>query len=168
MSLAALREHGGAKLATMGSKTRARLTQPSSWKLPKQQSSFAPADVWTNADQDPVPPEKLTWTRWTFVTYWFSDLVTIAGWQVSGSIVSTGLSATDSVLIVLVAGICNAIPTVLNGCIGADLHISFPVAARASYGYWLSYFVVFSRGILAMFWFGIQSAGGGNSITAVC
>lgn len=80
---------------------------------------------------------------------------------------ATGLSATDAVLIVLVAGICNAIPTVLNGAIGVDLHIPFPIAARASYGYWLSYFPLISRGILALFWFGVQSVGGGQCVTAV-
>lgn len=167
MGLDRLHQRAQAELAAAKTKTHLRLTQPHSWRLPKQPSSFAPPDVWTNADQDPVPPDKLTWTRWTFVTYWFSDLFTIAGWQVSSSIVVTGLSATDATLIVLVAGICNAIPTVLNGCIGADLHIPFPIAARASYGYWLSYFVVISRGVLALFWFGIQSAGGGNCITAM-
>ncbi|KAI0484972.1 uracil permease [Xylariaceae sp. FL0804] len=148
-------------------KARLRLTEPASWKLPKQESSIAPPDVWTNADQDPVPPERLTWTQWTFVSYWFSDLVTISGWEAASSIVTTGLSATDAVLITLVAGICNAIPTVLNGCIGSDLHIPFPIAARASYGYWLSYFCVVSRGVLALFWFGVQSAGGGDCVTAI-
>lgn len=71
-----------------------------------------------------------------------------------------------------------------NGAIGADLHIrkyaiflmtsyvvakhllpAFPIAIRASYGYWLSCFCVISRGILALFWFGVQSAGGATAIT---
>lgn len=70
-------------------------------------------------------------------------------------------------MITFVAAICNAIPTVLNGAIGADLNIPFPIAVRASYGYWLSYFCVVSRGILALFWFGIQSANGGACVTTV-
>lgn len=53
----------------------------------------------------------------------------------------------------------------LGRAIGADLHIPFPIAARASFGYWLSYFCVISRGILALFWFGIQSAYGGQCAT---
>lgn len=78
-----------------------------------------------------------------------------------------GLTATDAVLIVLLASFCNAIPTVLNGAIGADLHIAFPIASRASFGYWFSYFAVVSRGILAMFWFGVHTANGGTCVTAV-
>lgn len=111
--------------------------------------------------------EKQTWTGLTFAFYWFSDLITVSGWSAASSIMTTGLSSTDAILITLVAGLCNAIPTVLNGAIGADLHIAFPIAARASYGYWFSYFCVISRGILALFWFGVQSAYGGQCITPV-
>jgi purine-cytosine permease-like protein len=45
---------------------------------------------------------------------------------------------------------------VLNGTVGARLHISFPVLNRSSFGFWFSYFSVVSRVVLAMFWFGIQ------------
>lgn len=45
---------------------------------------------------------------------------------------------------------------VLNGMTGARLHIPFPVINRASFGFWLSYFAVISRAILAMFWYGVQ------------
>lgn len=62
-------------------------------------------------DQDPVPPEQRTWGAWSFVGYWFSDLVTIATWQVGSSILVVGLSTSDAVLIMLVAGICNMVPT---------------------------------------------------------
>jgi nucleobase:cation symporter-1, NCS1 family len=155
------------RASALKSKVRLRLTEPDSWTLPKQESSIAPANVWTNADQDPVPREKQTWTKWSFIAYWYSDLITISGWAAAGSILTTGLSATDAVLIILCAGICNAVPTVLNAAIGADLHIPFPIAARASYGYWLSYFCVISRAVLAMFWFGVQSVGGGQCVTAV-
>ncbi|KAI1472010.1 uracil permease [Daldinia caldariorum] len=159
----AFRQRGRA----LGEKTRARLTDWHSWELPKQTSSIAPSHIWTNADQDPVPQEKQTWTKWAFIGYWYSDLVTISTWSAASAIMTTGLAATDAVLIVLVAAICNAIPTVLNGAIGADLHIPFPIACRASYGYWLSYFCVVTRAILALFWFGVQSANGGTCVTAI-
>lgn len=45
---------------------------------------------------------------------------------------------------------------VLNGTIGARLHIAFPVLNRSSFGFWLSYFSVISRVVLSMFWFGVQ------------
>ncbi|KAK3316654.1 uracil permease [Apodospora peruviana] len=154
----------GQRGAASKERVRSKLTDPSSWRLPKQPSSIAPPHVWTNADQDPVPVEKQTWTSWVFITYWYSDLVTISTWGSSSSILTTGLTATDALVICFVAGVCNAVPTVLNGAIGTDLHIPFPVAVRASYGYWLSYFCVVSRGILALFWFGIHSTAGGGCV----
>ncbi|KAJ4350303.1 uncharacterized protein N0V89_008924 [Didymosphaeria variabile] len=116
---------------------------------------------------DPVPPERRTWGRGAFVAYWVSDLVTISTWSTGSAIVTLGLSATDAVLITLVAGICNAVPTVFNGAIGADLHVPFPIASRASHGYWFSYFAVVSRGILAMFWFGVHTGYGGTCVSAM-
>jgi NCS1 family nucleobase:cation symporter-1 len=54
---------------------------------------------------------------------------------------------------------------VLNGAIGAKLHIPFAVAIRASFGYYLAYFAIVSRCVLAMFWLGIQGANGAQCIT---
>ncbi|OQD84995.1 hypothetical protein PENANT_c011G09405 [Penicillium antarcticum] len=142
-------------------------THRTDWALPKQESSIAPPHVWSNADQDPVPPEKWTWTGWTFTQYWLSDLVTVSTWSAASSAYASGLSATDTVTLTLVAALCNAIPTVLNGSVGADLHIAFPVAIRASYGTYFGYFCVASRAMLALFWFGIQSSYGGQCVTAM-
>ena len=50
---------------------------------------------------------------------------------------------------------------------GARLRVPFPVAVRASFGYWLGYFPVISRLILAMFWFGVNCTNGGLCITQV-
>lgn len=43
---------------------------------------------------------------------------------------------------------------ILNGVIGADLHVSFPVVARASFGFNFSKFAVVIRMITALFWHG--------------
>ncbi|KAJ0302686.1 hypothetical protein Brms1b_011961 [Colletotrichum noveboracense] len=78
-------------------KIKLRLTEPTSWKLSKQESSIAPPEVWTNADMDPVPPERRTWGKGAFITYWFSDLVTISTWNTGAAIVTTGKMAMTSV-----------------------------------------------------------------------
>ena len=54
---------------------------------------------------------------------------------------------------------------VLNGAIGAKLHIPFSVAIRASFGFYFAYFAIVSRAVLAMFWLGIQGASGAQCIT---
>jgi NCS1 family nucleobase:cation symporter-1 len=109
---------------------KARCTSLHAWELQKQASSIAPDHVWSNAgrqfcsawnfsvtladfwtDQDPVPREKRTWGPWAFVGYWLSDLLTVATWEVGSSILVVGLGTTDAILIMLVAGISNMIPT---------------------------------------------------------
>lgn len=98
MAVLALRE----RFQHANEKAKLRLTSASSWALPKQESSIAPEYVWSNGDQDPVPLEKRTWTGWSFTWYWFSDLVTAAGWSAASAVVTTGLSATDAILITFV------------------------------------------------------------------
>jgi len=54
---------------------------------------------------------------------------------------------------------------VLNGAIGARLHIPFSVVVRSGFGYYFAYFCIVSRSILAMFWLGIQGANGAQCVT---
>ena len=56
---------------------------------------------------------------------------------------------------------------VLNGTVGARLHVPFPVLNRSSFGFWFSYFSVISRVVLAMFWFGIQTFVGSECVYQV-
>ncbi len=56
---------------------------------------------------------------------------------------------------------------VLNGTIGARLHVGFPVLARSSFGFWTSYFAVISRIVLSMIWSGITSYVGSQCIYQV-
>lgn len=43
-----------------------------------------------------------------------------------------GLTPSDTIWIVFMAAMCNAISTVMKGAIGAGLHIPFPIAVRAA------------------------------------
>jgi nucleobase:cation symporter-1, NCS1 family len=60
-----------------------------------------------------------------------------------------------------------AIPITLQGTVGARLNLPFPIIVRGSFGFYLSYFCIVSRSILAMFWFGISSSTGGT-LTVQC
>ncbi|KIK09522.1 hypothetical protein K443DRAFT_82374 [Laccaria amethystina LaAM-08-1] len=111
---------------------------------------LGPTSRWSNKDMDPVPPHLCTWTTWNFIAYWVSDATNVAVWQLAGSMLAVGLSWRQALSAI-------ALVVVLNGTIGARLHIAFPVLNRSSFGFWLSYFSVISRVVLALFWFGIQT-----------
>jgi len=105
---------------------------------------------------DPIPPELRIWTALDFANYWVSDLVNITSWSIGTAPLLVGLSTVDAIVIVMLSGICNAVPTVLNGYIGSDHHVPFPVAIRASFGYYFGYFAVVSRAVLSAVWFGVN------------
>ncbi|KAK1533134.1 NCS1 nucleoside transporter [Colletotrichum paranaense] len=135
------------------------------WKLPVEESSLAPPGVASNKDQEPILPELRTWTSWDFATYWMSDLINITTWQIAASAMIVGLSTSDAVIITLLSGVLNSIPTVMSGAPGTDYHIPFPIAVRSSYGYYLGYFVVFTRGALGIIWFSVNCWIGSFAVT---
>ncbi|KAL1658767.1 permease for cytosine/purines, uracil, thiamine, allantoin-domain-containing protein [Schizophyllum commune] len=138
--------------------------RPSRWALEPEESTFAPTSRWSNKDMDPVPPNQRTWTTWNFVAYWVSDATNTAVWELASSMLAVGLSWRQAIPAIAVGHVIIAICTVLNGLQGARLHVAFPVINRASFGFWLSYFPVVSRVVLAMFWFGIQTYVGSECI----
>jgi len=99
------------------------------------------------------------------MAYWATDTINLGTWETASSILAVGLSWREAIPAIVVGTSCVAIPMVLNGAIGAKLHIPFSVAIRASFGYYLAYFCICSRCILAMFWLGIQGANGAQCIT---
>ncbi|KAI0255439.1 cytosine-purine permease [Lactifluus subvellereus] len=134
-----------------------RLARLSTWKLEPEPSTFAPSSAWSNRDMDPVPLHKRTWTMLNYIAYWVSDAMNVASWELASSMLAIGLSWQQALPAITVGHVIIAIVMVLNGTIGARLHIPFPVLNRSSFGFWLSYFSVISRVVLSMFWFGIQT-----------
>lgn len=114
---------------------------------------------------DPVPPEQQTWTVWTILAYWTSDLINLNTWETGSSILAVGLSWREAIPIMVVGCTCVAFPMVLNGAIGSRLHVPFSVITAGSFGYYLRYFAIISRCVLAMFWLGIQGANGAFCVT---
>ena len=143
---------------------KARCTSAKAWELPKHESTMAPDDVWTNKDMDPVLPEDQTWTMWTWMGYWATDTINLGTWETASSIISVGLTWREAIPIMVVGTLCVAFPMVLNGAIGAALHIPYAVIVRSGFGYYFAYFCILSRCILAMFWLGIQGANGAQAM----
>ncbi|KAI9664553.1 MAG: hypothetical protein M1821_005999 [Bathelium mastoideum] len=153
------------KYLPSGKTIKKRCTSIKAWELPKQDSALAPDYVWTNSDMDPVPPENQTWTLFTWMAYWATDTINLGTWETASSVIAVGLNWRDAIPIMIVGTFCVAVPMVLNGAIGARLHIPFSVAIRSSFGYYFAYFCIISRAVLAMFWLGIQGANGAVAIT---
>ncbi|KAI9157920.1 permease [Paramyrothecium foliicola] len=118
----------------------------------------------SNLDLDPVPINDRKWGLTSLVSYWISDAFNAATWQFAASIIAVGLTWRESLGIVAMSFFIISIVIAFNGAIGVLYHIPFPIIARASWGFWGSYIPIISRGILAVFWFSIQTMNGANTV----
>ncbi|KAG9309895.1 cytosine-purine [Chiua virens] len=98
------------------------------------------------------------------ITYWMSDATNLAVWELASSMLAIGLSWRQALPCIAAGYSIISVVMVLNGTIGARLHVAFPVLNRSSFGFWFSYFTVFSRVVLSMFWFGIQTYNGSQCV----
>lgn len=64
----------------------------SGWVLPKQTSTFADENTWSNIDSDVTPLDRRTWGTWTVLGFWFSDALNAQGWEGAASIIAVGLT----------------------------------------------------------------------------
>lgn len=138
--------------------------KPSTWALEPEPSTFAPNSRWSNKDMDPVPIRSRTWSTVNYVAYWISDATNAAVWELASSMLATGLSWRQALPAIAVGHCIISVVMVLNGTIGARLHVAFPVLNRSSFGFWFSYFSVISRVLLSLFWFGIQTYTGSECV----
>lgn len=146
---------------------RRRLTSISAWQLDPAPSSLAPEGSFSNADTDPTPPERQTWKAWTLIFYWFSDILTIQGWESMATIIDAGLTWREAIWCTFLGDFLIAIPVVLNGHIGTRLRVPFPVQARASFGFRAARGVVAIRVVTALFWHAIQTYSGSTVMAEV-
>ncbi|KAJ3724309.1 permease for cytosine/purines, uracil, thiamine, allantoin-domain-containing protein [Lentinula guzmanii] len=142
----------------------AKWFKPSAWVLEPDQSTLAPTSRWSNKDMDPVPVHLRTWTTWNYVAYWISDAANLPAWELASSMLAIGLNWRQALAAIAVGHTIIAVVMVLNGTVGARLHVGFPILNRSSFGFWFSYFSVISRVILALFWFGIQTYSGSECV----
>ena len=73
----------------------------------------------------------------------------------------------EAVVCIIFGSLVCTVPLVLNGMVGARLHIPFPVAMRASFGWYFSRFAVVTRAITALFWHAIQTYTGSTAMTQI-
>jgi len=141
-----------------------RFTRLSAWKLEPEPSTFAPSSAWSNKDMDPVPLHLRTWSTFNYVAYWISDAANVGTWALASSMLAIGLSWRQALPAIVLGNVIIGVVMVLNGTVGARLHVPFPVLNRSSFGFWFSYFSVVSRVVLALFWFGIQTTVGSECV----
>ena len=66
----------------IGSSSKAKNRFGFSLAVDQEPSSFAVTANASNADFDPIPPSKRTWSMMAYVAYWMADAWAISNWEV--------------------------------------------------------------------------------------
>lgn len=127
------------------------------WYLETPPASYATHDGWSNADVDVVPVGQRQWRAIHYLFLWLSDGANVGTMQQAASIIAFGLSWKEAAAAIAIGNIIIAAAVTLSGHIGSRHHIPFSIGARASMGFYFSYFAVISRLILGLLYFGINS-----------
>ncbi|GMG24901.1 unnamed protein product [Ambrosiozyma monospora] len=117
-----------------------------------------------NYDLRPVESKRRTWRWYNYCTFWIADSFNINTWQIAATGVQAGLSWwVVWITVWLGYFFCGCFVTIAAR-VGTYYHISFPVAARSSFGIYGAIWPVFNRIVMACIWFGVQSEIGGNCV----
>ncbi|KAI1384265.1 putative uracil permease [Hypoxylon trugodes] len=135
--------------------------------LPKQLTSFAPEETWTNIDLDVTPAERRTWTTVSIIGYWISDILSAQSWQIGASVLAIGLTWREAIWCVPVGSTVMALFIALNGAPGAYLRVPFAVWIRSAFGFHFAKFPVVCRMITALFWHAIQTYTGSTAFAVM-
>ncbi|KAJ6597198.1 allantoin permease [Mycena vulgaris] len=132
---------------------------PSSWVILREQSSFSPPTglLQSNRDLDPSLSRDRIWRSWMFLFYWASDSINVGTMQQASSMIALGLSYREVIPCIFIGNLIISVALTANATTGAQLHIPFSIIARASFGVYGAWFPIFSRLVLGLIYFGINT-----------
>ncbi len=116
---------------------------------------------YSNEDLAPVALHERTWTMSNYIALWVSMSLCIPTYMLSSSLIEGGMNWWQAVFTVFLGNVIVVIPMILNGHVGAEYGIPFPVFARLSFGMRGANIPAILRAIVACGWFGIQTWIGG-------
>lgn len=119
---------------------------------------------YTNEDLAPVAAHERTWKMSNYIALWVSMSLCIPTYMLASSLIEGGMNWWQAVLTVFLGNLIVVVPMILNGHVGAEYGIPFPVFARLSFGMRGANIPAILRAIVACGWFGIQTWIGGFAI----
>ena len=123
-----------------------------------------PHKSYTNEDLAPVPQSARTWNTTNYIALWVSMSLCIPTYMLASSLIEGGMNWYQAVFTVFMGNLIVLIPMILNGHVGAEYGIPFPVFARLSFGLRGANIPGLLRAMVACGWFGIQTWIGGFAL----
>ncbi len=111
-----------------------------------------------NEDLAPIPANKRKWGAFEIFNVWNNDIQSLFGYTLAASLFITyGLNGWLVFAAIVLAGFFVMFLVNLTGRPSVKHGIPYPVMARASMGVYGARFPALVRGIVAIFWYGVQT-----------
>lgn len=111
-----------------------------------------------NEDLAPLPPEKRKWSWFEIFNVWANDVQSLFGYTLAASLFLTyGLNGWAVLAAIILSGFIVMVLVNLSGRPSVKYGIPYPVMARAAMGVRGANFPAMVRGIVAIFWYGVQT-----------
>ena len=111
-----------------------------------------------NADLAPLPSDKRGWGAFEIFNVWNNDIQSLFGYTLAASLfLSYGLNGWAVFAAIVIAGAIVMWLVNLTGRPSVRYGVPYPVIARAAMGVQGAKFPALVRGIVAIFWYGVQT-----------
>ena len=108
-------------------------------------------------NEDLAPAKERKWGTYSIVAMWMSDVHSVGGYTFAAGLFFMGLKAWQVLLAELI-GICIVMCLAnLTSKVGMKLGVPYPVISRISFGVFGGNIPALIRGVVAVFWYGIQT-----------
>lgn len=119
-----------------------------------------------NDDLAPIPHSKRTWGWFEIFNVWSNDIQSLFGYTLAASLFLTyGLNGWAVMAAIILAGFIVMFLVNLSGRPSVKYGIPFPVLSRASMGVRGANFPAMLRGIVGIFWYGVQTYFASTAVT---
>lgn len=119
-----------------------------------------------NEDLAPIPHSKRSWGWFEIFNVWSNDIQSLFGYTLAASLfLSYGLNGWAVMAAIILAGFIVMVLVNLSGRPSVKYGIPFPVLSRASMGVRGANFPAMLRGIVGIFWYGVQTYFASTAVT---
>lgn len=118
----------------------------------------APDGALYNEDLAPLPADARKWGAFEIFNVWNNDIQSLFGYSLAASLfISYGLNGWAVFAAIVLAGFLVMALVNLSGSPSVKHGVPYPVMARVSMGVYGARFPALVRGIVAIFWYGVQT-----------
>lgn len=108
-------------------------------------------------NEDLAPTKERKWGTYSIFAMWMSDVHSVGGYTFAAGLFFMGLTAWQVLLAEIIGISIVMFLSNLTSKVGTKLGVPYPVISRISFGVWGGNIPALIRGLVAVFWYGIQT-----------